>query len=494
LQAIYCFDSVNDKEYNSNHLKNTLNLYKTDEEDPEITAEIKIINKKYLELINEFNISKNEKDESDDEPLDDTAKEEVVLLDENLLKNHFSGRIGITRNLNSLRYSADTIGMLSTEAQHDFCDFVVKRMPYILYNDDFNDRPPTRVQINNKKNNSWFSIYNRLFHETNHKYSLTQIVSETDTRRRNAILSDVEEYLNNSLTKAWKEFSVSNKSSINIKLTLEKEQDQETKIDVYYLKIEIVEKIGNKERFFNIIDRSKGFLWYFNFIMKVQFNPKISGTKNSTIYLLDEPGSYLHSAAQEKLCKKLRDISQKHGTVIYCTHSHHLLNPESIPINNIMIAEKDKNKEILLTPIGMIKTKNKKLQALQPVYEALDVSGFDFYKNTDKIICVEGIYDKYAIELMINLTDEYKILPGANADSIIKTIPYLIAYELDFVAIWDNDEEGIACHKKAIKAFGIEYDRKLMILPKIKNKKTRMEEMFENLDFEFIKKRTGFKK
>ena len=43
--------------------------------------------------------------------------------------------------------------------------------------------------------------------------------------------------------------------------------------------------------------------------MKLEFNPKINGESKNTVYLLDEPGSYLHYTAQEKLCQKLVDVS-----------------------------------------------------------------------------------------------------------------------------------------------------------------------------------------
>src|SRR5262249_13508196 len=119
-----------------------------------------------------------------------------------------------------------------------------------------------------------------------------------------------------------------------------------------YIKLDIVETDNQGDQhFFFIRDRSKGFYWFFNFVMKLEFNPKIVADGRNTIYLLDEPGSYLHAFAQRKLCRKLKQLSEK-NCVIYCTHSHYLLDPETIPFGSITIADKDGNGNATLTPIA----------------------------------------------------------------------------------------------------------------------------------------------
>ena len=83
--------------------------------------------------------------------------------------------------------------------------------------------------------------------------------------------------------------------------------------------------------------------------MKIKYNPKSTGSNNDIIYLLDEPGSYLHSVAQERLCHMIKNISNKDGKVIYCTHTHHLLDPKYIPTKFIYIVQKDNNITIVDT-------------------------------------------------------------------------------------------------------------------------------------------------
>ena len=192
-------------------------------------------------------------------------------------------------------------------------------------------------------------------------------------------------------------------------------------------------------------------------------------------------GSYLNSSAQEKLCNKIKSISEKDGVVIYCTHSHHLLNPNYIPLNKIYIVEKDRKKNIKTAPINKIPIKSELITAYQPILDALQIPAFDIYDNTTPIVVVEGIYDMYAMEIFTELDFEYNVLPSVCANSIVKNIQYLIAFSKKYIAIWDNDEEGEKEYKRACRSFGEYESKKFDKLPLKSMKKRRMEEMFESL-------------
>ena len=362
----------------------------------------------------------------------------------------------------------------------------MSRMPYILYNDDFADRPPSEVTIPATQPTTltgWLAIYERLFKLTNPDYSLFSLITETDPRRKASILSDVEELLNSKLSSAWKSFSAGKSGTINVSLKIKDATEKS-------LQISIVEKLDGKNRYFDVLDRSKGFVWHYNFIMKTQFNPKVFGNIEDTIFLLDEPGSYLHSSAQEKLCSQLSEISKKYGIVIYCTHSHHLLNPDTIPIKNILIVEKTNRKKITTIPLPTYRTKSGKTAALQPIFESLNIPVYEVYSNDSIIIMTEGINDKFAIELFTNMPENYKILPGTSADSILKNIPHMIAYDKKFISLWDNDAEGQLNKKRASSLFYLN-DKHLKILPLEGREKRRMDEMFSKEDLLLIARTLG---
>lgn len=499
LQAIFAFDFYNDDEYEGRHLENTTNLYDTKEQVPEITATLEINHKEIRDIwtswreettrIELSNVEETESEDEEPEDDDDAGVNPFEDLPENIIpsKNEFSGSITITRNLSTSEYSIISETELPTKYHDSFAREFVRRAPFILYNDDFQDRPPSRIDIPRNRNSTlknWASIYEQLFKETDKEYSLFDLSSIEDARRIDSIVSDVQAKLNKTLSSAWKTFQLDSSRKIQIKLNY-KAASAET---LAALEVNVVEKIGEKERHFHVTNRSKGFLWFYNFVMKLEFNPKVTGNKANTIHLLDEPGCYLHANAQEKLCVKLSELSKGNGVVIYCTHSHKLLDPDKIPLNSIHIVSKSTNKIISLTPLPEFKTTGQKINAIQPVLEALQLSLHDFIDRDKPVIAVEGIYDKYAISLFMPDSDQYWIYPGTSAPSIIKTIQLLNAFSVNYMALWDNDPEGRKSYGEARKFFGDWETEKFDFLQtRAEGKDRKMEQMFEATDLEKIK-------
>lgn len=477
LQAIYCFDYTNDKEYKGRHLDNIKNLYETVHEEGIIEAEISCTKEELDKIIEDVIININKKYilKNNGQAFKRIDKNDFLSK----LKNLKDGKFKITRNLNTKFYNIDYLKNEDNEIQNVVSKYIIEReLPYILYNDDFTDRPESTIEIPEEEPevlSGWLAIYERVCKAANKDFSLFKLAKITDNREKNSILSEIEKHLNNKLTEDWEKFSVDN-NKLKIKLDVNNNQ----------LNIQIKETIGGNDRFFDVVDRSKGFLWFYNFIMKVRFNAKAnikSGLEKDTIFLLDEPGSYLHLNAQDKLCSNLKKISSEDGIVIYCTHSHHLLNPEYIPINNIHIVEKKPKKLVQLIPINEYRTNVEKKNALQPVYEALGLSPYEVVNENYKIISVEGIYDKYVIELFCNLDKNTIVFPGVSADSIKKNIAYFIAYRKKYVALWDNDNEGKKQYENAKQYYGEEESKKFKLLPKGNESKMRMENMFNEEDY-----------
>lgn len=488
LQAIFAFDFVNDKDYGGRHLENTINLYHTTDRDPLVTAEIEIAYSRltmYWDMVVNPPVTTERKSSATPTttaiPSTQSDSSTVPREEFPLRQKNYTGSISVTRNLNTKQYSIALFGNLTPDLQHKFATVLVGHSPYILYNDDFQDRPPSKVEIPSetpKQLSGWLAIYERLFTETDPSYSLFTTAQLDDTRRKGSILSDVQNTLNNTLTKAWRAFLLDRAKQITVRLELTNNE----------LQIKIVENIGQRERFFEVVDRSKGFLWFYNFVMKLEFNPKISENRRDTIYLLDEPGSYLHAAAQKKLCAKLKAISTKHGNVIFCTHSHHLLDPEQIPINSILIVGKSASKKISLTRLPQYSTSREKVTALQPVFEALQISADEFKPDDLPVLALEGIYDRYAIKMFLPQANKLRILAGTSADSILKNIQTLNAFGRVYVAIWDNDSEGRKVKKRAESVFGSREAVRFDVLPSRDGGKDRtMEQMFESSDLEMMR-------
>ena len=466
LKAIYCFDEINDNNYEGKHLQVLENLYNTKlNENHTITAVISTTNKELSESL--FQAAEKLNNPS-------FTADNVTSLDLDIEE------FEISRNLNNKKYSVSILN----DYQEDIQDFIAKylirnKLPYILYNDDFNDRPPSIINIPNTsaEGDEWFHIYERVFLEAGQ--NLIDVLNIPNSQKMKTILKSVEQNLNKNLTDSWNKFKLS-KTLGNINLSLSLHAEART------LEISIEEQINKGDFYFTIEDRSKGFIWYYNFIMKTKYNPKSTEEDINNIFLLDEPGSYLHFSAQDQLCEKIREISNKNAIVIYCTHSHHMLNLNYIPLNTMYIVEKP-NTKIKLCRATEVKTKTTKINALQPIYEAINIPLFDRYFADDLILVVEGIYDRYAIELFGNIKKEIKIFASTSRTDIIKDIPYFILYEKKYVALWDNDVPGINSLKLAAKNFGpIECEKFKKLPPISSDGDRRMEEMFMNDDIKKI--------
>ena len=97
--------------------------------------------------------------------------------------------------------------------------------------------------------------------------------------------------MEHTLTREWKNFRLDDTDALTVSLDYKEEHVGD--IVRSYITFEIVERDADgDEHFFFVRDRSKGFFWFFNFVMKLEFNPKvISSAGPDAIYLLDEPGS-----------------------------------------------------------------------------------------------------------------------------------------------------------------------------------------------------------
>ena len=232
---------------------------------------------------------------------------------------------------------------------------LTKRLPNILYFDDFSDRVPESVpfpenyendgQLGRGKDREWQEIIIEIFSRAlKEGFSLPTFLKLKDEDDQDNYLSDVAKILNDDIIDEWKKlkqaFANFSEDSEDLKLVIK--YSRENNKPTFKFKVKDSEH-NSSDRSFDINQRSKGFQWFFNFIVKLKFNPKYKLYPENAIYLLDEPGSYLHSSAQTELLRKLCEIGEN-NTIIYCTHSQYLLDPDIINIAGIKIVSKSDGK------------------------------------------------------------------------------------------------------------------------------------------------------
>ncbi len=484
LQAIFAFDYMNDSLIDGIHLKNFENLYDTSSQDGIISAEIEISWDEFKDKICEV------EKEVDLKTTANSYKRKKIKFEE---KASFI----ISRNIKNKSYSFNLDSFSDSKFNDKLCNEIVRSLPYILYFDDFRDSVQEKIEIKKDsegKATGWLSIIEQLFRKTDKNYSVFDLPTHDDNKRA-SIISDVKGILNEKLTKEWSNFKLDDSDPLQIVIGFSTEGTEPSQR--YFIELKIVELITDgkisKERFFGIRDRSKGFFWFFNFVMKLYFNPKVRSLEDKdTIYLLDEPGSYLHAIAQTKLCKKLAELSRE-NKVIYCTHSHYLLDPEIIPLNNIKVADKNKSGSVTLKSIHAInyETTPEKKNAFQPIWDALRLKPFNLDITTKNIIIVEGIIDYYTFEMFnnnLNILNSVCFLPSLNANSITYFVSLMIAWQKNYLALWDNDKEGIKEKTKAEEIFNEIESKRFFTLPKTdRQKKKILQNLFDGSDLKLIR-------
>ncbi|MYE38086.1 MAG: ATP-binding protein [Candidatus Spechtbacteria bacterium SB0662_bin_43] len=490
LQAIFGFDYSNDV-FNKTvqHLEDIHNLYETSDQTPIISAEIEITNDEIKDILEEL---------VNDNQWSDKAQAYLGYCKD------ISFTFAIDRNMRTRKYNIKYRKFTDKNFNHVFAKSIIEKLPFILFFDDFRDNIEEKIEIKKDSDGNlsgWLAIVDRLFRVADENFDILQLPS-LEERKQKTILAAVNKLLNDTLTQEWQNFRLDDKEALEIQVDYKQESEMVANgqpVHRHFVRFDVVEKDKDGyKHFFFVRNRSKGFFWFFNFVMKLEFNPKLVDSAEGAIYLLDEPGSYLHASAQTKLCEKLKSLS---GTniVLYCTHSHYLLDPNVIPFNNIKVAEKNpRNFAIRLFPIHQASVSRKNSRsAFQPIMDALKINPFALDINPNEcVLIVEGIDDHYAFE-MLKGDRNVKILPGVGADSIRYFISLMIAWGVDYRALWDNDPVGAKAKKSAGEFFGeVEYKDKFYLLPheNTKKKKTILQDLFDGDDISIIKKELSLPK
>ncbi|MBN2879479.1 MAG: AAA family ATPase [Clostridia bacterium] len=488
LQAILAFDKNKDNLLNKRHI-DAKNIYEHEEKECVISAELEFKNKEEFEDFGK-SISINM-----DMPLYDWIKDKFENHEPITLKRDFAN--GILTKEYSLVEKFDEFG--SEHMKKKFISEIVKRLPNILYFDDFSDRVPEAIKfpqnyvndqkLSTGKEREWQEILVEVFGRAiDAELSLVKFMKLDNDDKREDYLSDVNDKLNEEIITDWEHlkklyegFDDGEDKSQNIELALKYDNHEKT------FQFKIKDRETERSRTFDILERSKGFQWFFNFNMKLKYNSKYSHHPDDAIYLLDEPGSYLHSAAQTGLLKKLKEISSR-NTIIFCTHSQYLLEPSEINIGSVKIVSKNEG-TIDLTDFGSSSVQ-KSLGAYTPIVHALHLK-YGFNTKFKKCLLTEGIYDYYFFSMFFNLRN-IDIIPGQGASHLKDLISILISFSDKFLVILDNDEEGQKAKANYSKYFKRIFDQNSYIYD-IKQGDFVLEDILSGSDCEKIIKNTGCK-
>jgi len=487
LHAILAFDKHNDDQLNQYHL-DAKNRYDYESADHIISAHL------------EFNDADEIKHLQKQLSLSKTSKL-IPQLQAIFQKNE---SLVLSRNLDTRQYDFENISCDSTVKER-LVDTILSELPYILFFDDFTDRVPNVIsfpkeylnddydEAADSTRNEWNTYVEEIFYRATNG-TLDGFIQNPNKNDRDGILSDVNDTLNEDIIQNWKKLKIltrelSQENIADLVLNLEYQPTENEHMFIFKV---IDKNFKGKARYFSINERSKGFQWFFNFAIKLKYNPKYVEDFDGAIYLLDEPGSYLHSSAQEELLRSLKGISET-NRVIYCTHSQYLLNPDVINISSIKIAVR-KDGYIQFQNFGEYEETNKNQGSLSPVYDALKLNiAKHVFPRNEKVVITEGIVDYYVLSLLkkhMNFLSalEVHIIPGAGATNLKELISLTIAWAEKYTVILDSDEKGEESYHTYKSYFG-ELESSKWIMHSLPSKKNnvKIETLFSKADQQMIK-------
>jgi len=234
-----------------------------------------------------------------------------------------------------------------------------------------------------------------------------------------------------------------------------------------------VEEKGRPE-FFKPEQRSKGFQWFLSFYLRLA-----AERGNTNIILIDEPGLYVHAKAQKDILAVLESLS-KDMQIIFSTHSPYLIDNKRL--DRVRLVKKDKKGSTIENKIH----KNADKETLTPIITAigLDISN-SFNVIGQNNILLEGISDYYFLNGMLKrlggtqLNNKF-LVPCTGATKIPIMVSLIMGWGLNFVAVLDNDPEGIRVGKDLKRKYLLD-DKNVLYVSNISN--SCIEDLFSKEDF-----------
>lgn len=331
-------------------------------------------------------------------------------------------------------------------------------IPHFVYFSSFEDIIPNSVT-----NNSEITpIVKRFFKVVNQDPS--DLFNENSPQRRRLLTDKIS-------TKVSGDFmGYYSQDSVSLKINLD---GNEINFFVYG---------ADNQKPFQPRQRSQGLQWFLSFYLTLQ-----AEMRTGSVLLIDEPGLYLHAAAQEDLLSMLNNLSID-SPIVISTHSHWLMDPDRLERIRLVIKEND------CTFVENKIHKGADNYTMKPILSAIGL-GLKNNINTfgKRAILVEGYSDYYYLEAMrtyfidilgIKL-NTFKLYPCLGCAQIINVLTLIVDSEINYYILLDNDKAGKQTEKKLINECGID-SSKILFTPSKSKTYTAIEGVFSENDFKEI--------
>lgn len=227
--------------------------------------------------------------------------------------------------------------------------FLAERMPTFLYFDEYLTLPGTIAvdEIALRQKQDKLTERDRIFIALLELAGASiESVNSTGTYEEfNASLRAVSNQLTDMISRYW---SQNKHLDVEIKLDYARPSDPAPFNTGWIFRTRIVNRRHRADTSFD--DRSRGFVWFFSFLVWLYQLKKIHG--ENLVILLDEPGHSLHARAQTDLLRYINEQLRPHYQVVYTTHSPFMVDPDSLlaarTVEDVVERDKQTGEERLL--------------------------------------------------------------------------------------------------------------------------------------------------
>lgn len=285
-----------------------------------------------------------------------------------------------------------------------------------------------------------------------------------DTKAQiDSVLFKIGDKITREVFQTWNEIFKRKITHKNIFVNFGIEQDSEEEEEEQRVYLEFYLKDGTQQ--FSITERSLGFRWFFCFLLFTQFRSFRKADKK-TLFLFDEPASNLHSGAQNQLLESFPKITSDKCSIIYSTHSHHMINPKWL--ENTFIVENEgidyddseqmysyassKDTNIKIEKYKSFVGQNPdKVTYFQPILEKLQYRP-SALENIPDVVMLEGKHDFYTYNYFKSVILKSKVnvnfLPGVGSGKLEELIALYLGWGKNFIILLDSDKAGKEAQKK----------------------------------------------
>lgn len=318
---------------------------------------------------------------------------------------------------------------------------------------------------------------------------------EEDFLNIRAVLDDLTVTITNTVVSQWGKI-FQGQGTVTIPNSLQVTLDDKIFEDEtgYFLRLNVKEN----GKTFRMDQRSLGFRWFLAFVLLTHFRNHQAKVRRSTLFLLDEPASNLHPTAQSRLLSAFDDLP-KNQTILYSTHSHHLVNPKwlssTFVVRNTGQGSADQmfgfNAEmtaITAFPYFQFASQNEnQTDFYRPILDALEYQPSKL-EMVPELVVLEGKNDFYTLPFMQQnmgtLDRSFNFYPGAGKDKVDYAIALYLAWGKSFLVMLDADRGGAATKKRLATTFGAILDNRVFTLADIDRSwaDKEMEDIFSDED------------